>query len=138
MTILKWFLVLVAVLYIGSVAVLFFRQRSMLFPIPPVGRATPEAAGFSEAEEHFLTTADGEKVIVWHVAAKPGRPVVLFFHGNGDFLAGRVGRFRNLVSDGTGLVALFLSRLCRMDGIAERRGAFEGCRGGLRLHGRAL
>jgi fermentation-respiration switch protein FrsA (DUF1100 family) len=106
MTILKWLLVLVVVLYVGGIAVLFFRQRSMLFPIPPVGRTTPEAAGFSEAEEHFLTTADGEKVIVWHVAAKPGRPVVLFFHGNGDFLAGRVGRFRNLVSDGTGLVAL--------------------------------
>ena len=62
--------------------------------------------GFPEAEEHVLTTADGEKVIVWHVPAKPGRPVILFFHGNGDFLAGRVSRFRNLVSDGTGLVAL--------------------------------
>ena len=106
MTILKWLIVLLAVLYVGSIAVLFFKQRSMLFPIPPVGRTTPEAAGFSEAEEHFLTTADGEKVIVWYVAAKPGRPVVLFFHGNGDFLAGRVSRFRNLVSDGTGLVAL--------------------------------
>jgi uncharacterized protein len=106
MTILKWLIVLLAVLYVGSIAVLFFKQRSMLFPIPPVGRTTPEAAGFSEADEHFLTTADGEKVIVWHVAAKPGRPVVLFLHGNGDFLAGRVSRFRNLVSDGTGLVAL--------------------------------
>jgi fermentation-respiration switch protein FrsA (DUF1100 family) len=106
MTILKWLLVLAVVLYVGGVAVLFFKQRSMLFPIPRVGRTTPEAAGFSEAEEHFLTTADGERVIVWHVPAKPGRPVILFFHGNGDFLAGRVSRFRNLVSDGTGLVAL--------------------------------
>jgi uncharacterized protein len=106
MTILKWLVVLAGVLYVGGVAVLFFRQRSMLFPIPPVGRAAPAAAGLPEAEEHVLTTADGEKVIVWHVAAKPGRPVVLFFHGNGDFLAGRVSRFRNLVSDGTGLVAL--------------------------------
>jgi len=106
MTILKWILVLAVVLYVGGLAVLFFKQRSMLFPIPPVGRTTPGAAGFSEAEEHFLTTADGEKVIVWHVPAKPGHPVILFFHGNGDFLAGRVSRFRNLVSDGTGLVAL--------------------------------
>ena len=106
MTILKWFLVLVVVLYIGSAAVLFFKQRSMLFPIPPVGRTAPAAAGLPEAEEHVLTTADGERVIVWHVPAKPGRPVILFFHGNGDFLAGRVSRFRDLISDGTGLVAL--------------------------------
>ena len=64
------------------------------------------AAGLPEAEEHVLTTADGEKVIVWHVPAKPGRPVVLFFHGNGDFLAGLVGRFKAITADGTGLVAL--------------------------------
>jgi uncharacterized protein len=106
MTILKWLLILVGVLYVGGVAVVFFMQRSMLFPIPPVGRTAPAAAGLPEAEEQVLTTDDGEKVIVWHVPAKPGRPVILFFHGNGDFLAGRVSRFRNLVSDGTGLVAL--------------------------------
>jgi fermentation-respiration switch protein FrsA (DUF1100 family) len=53
-----------------------------------------------------LPTADGEKVIVWHVPAKPGHPVVLYFHGNGDFLAGFFGRFHDLISDGTGIVAL--------------------------------
>jgi fermentation-respiration switch protein FrsA (DUF1100 family) len=31
---------------------------------------------------------------------------VLFFHGNGDFLAGRVTRFKGITADGTGLVAL--------------------------------
>jgi uncharacterized protein len=30
----------------------------------------------------------------------------LFFHGNGDFLAGRVSRFRGITAGGTGLVAL--------------------------------
>src|SRR6201996_8485377 len=106
MTVLKWLAVVVAIVYCGGVAALYVRQRAMLFPVPPVGRTAPAAAGLPEAEEHVLTTADGEKVIVWHVAAKPGRPVILFFHGNGDFLAGRVSRFRNLISDGTGLVAL--------------------------------
>jgi fermentation-respiration switch protein FrsA (DUF1100 family) len=106
MTVLKWLLIVVSVGYIGGLAVLFFKQRSMLFPIPPVGRSAPEAAGFPEAEEHVLTTADGEKVIVWHVPAKPGHPVVLYFHGNGDFLAGFFGRFHDLISDGTGIVAL--------------------------------
>jgi len=106
MIVLKWLLIVVAVGYLGGLAVLYYKQRSMLFPIPPVGRTAPEAAGFPEAEEHVLTTADGEKVIVWHVPAKPGHPVVLYFHGNGDFLAGFFGRFRDLISDGTGIVAL--------------------------------
>jgi fermentation-respiration switch protein FrsA (DUF1100 family) len=125
MTILKWILVIAVVLYVGGLAVLFFKQRSMLFPIPPVGRTTPGAAGFSEAEEHFLTTADGEKVIVWHVPAKPGHPVILFFHGNGDFLAGRVSRFRNLVSDGTGLVALSFRGYARSTGSPSEEGLLE-------------
>jgi hypothetical protein len=106
MTVLKWLVIVVAVVYGCGVASLYFKQRSMLFPIPPVGRTAPDVAGLPQAEEHVLTTADGEKVIVWHVPAKPNRPVVLFFPGNGDFLAGRVSRFRGITSDGTGLVAL--------------------------------
>ena len=38
--------------------------------------------------------------------AKPGHPVVLYFHGNGDYLAGFFGRFRELIADGTGIVAV--------------------------------
>ena len=106
MAVLKWLLIVVVVGYLGGVAVLFFKQRAMLFPIPPVGRTAPAAAGLPESEEHVLTTDDGERVIVWHVPAKPGHKVVLFFPGNGDFLAGRVSRFKGITSDGTGLVAL--------------------------------
>jgi fermentation-respiration switch protein FrsA (DUF1100 family) len=105
-TVLKWLIVVAAVGYLGFLAALFLKQRSFIFPIPPTGRTAPAAAGFPEAEEHILTTADDEKVIVWHVPAKPGHAVVLYFHGNGDYLAGLVHRFRNITSDGTGLVAL--------------------------------
>ena len=106
MTVLKWLVGLVAVGYLGGLVVLFFAQRSFIFPIPPTGRTSPAAAGFAEAEEHVLTTADGERVIVWHMPAKPGHPVVLYFHGNGDYLAGFFGRFREIIADGTGIVAL--------------------------------
>jgi uncharacterized protein len=106
MIVLKWMFVAAVAVYLGGLAVLYFRQRGMLFPIPPVGRTAPAAAGFPQAEEHVLTTEDGEKVIIWHVPAKLGRPVILFFHGNGDFLAGRVSRFRGITADGTGLIAL--------------------------------
>jgi uncharacterized protein len=106
MTFLKWLLIVISIGYVGGLAALFLLQRSFLFPIPQVARTAPAAAGFPEAEEHLLSTADGEKVIVWHVPARPGHPVVVYFHGNGDFLAGFFGRFRNLIADGTGIVAL--------------------------------
>jgi fermentation-respiration switch protein FrsA (DUF1100 family) len=106
MTVLKWLLIVVSIGYAGGLVALFFAQRSFLFPVPTVAHTSPQQAGFPEAEEHVLDTADGEKVIVWHVPAKPGHPVVLYFHGNGDFLAGFFGRFHDLIADGTGIVAV--------------------------------
>lgn len=106
MTFLKWIAIILAAGYFAGLLLLFVKQRAILFPVPTADRTAPAAAGFPEAEEHVLTTSDGEKVIVWHVPAKPGRAVVLFFHGNGDFLAGLVGRFKAITADGTGLVAL--------------------------------
>jgi pimeloyl-ACP methyl ester carboxylesterase len=123
--VLKWLAMVVAIGYLGGLGVLYFKQRSMLFPIPPVARTAPAAAGFPEAGEHVLTTADREKVIVWHVPAKPGRDVILFFPGNGDFLAGRVSRFKGMVSDGTGLVALSYRGYAGSSGEPSERGLLQ-------------
>ena len=59
-----------------------------------------------QAEEVTLDTADGERVIAWHVPPRDDRPVVLYFHGNGGSLRMRAARFRALTGDGTGLLAL--------------------------------
>src|SRR6195256_3049098 len=125
MTILKWLVILAIVGYLGGLAVLFFKQREFIFPIPQTLRTAPEAAGFPEAEEHVLTTADGEKVIIWHVPAQPGHAVVIYFPGNGDFLAGSVGRFRAIASDGTGLVALSYRGYAGSSGQPSERGLLQ-------------
>jgi fermentation-respiration switch protein FrsA (DUF1100 family) len=125
MTALKWLLIVVSVGYLCGLVVLFFAQRSFLFPVPTTARTAPQAAGFPDAEEHVLTTADGEKVIVWHVPARPGRPVVLYFHGNGDFLAGFFGRFRDIIADGTGIVALSYRGYAGSSGQPSERGLLQ-------------
>jgi fermentation-respiration switch protein FrsA (DUF1100 family) len=53
-----------------------------------------------------LDTADGEKIIVWHVPPHGDQPVVIYFHGNGGALADRVPRFAKIADAGVGLVAL--------------------------------
>jgi len=106
MTVLKWLAIVLALGYVGVVAAMYLAQRSFLYPIPTAVRTTPKAAGFAQAEENVLTTADGERVIVWHVAPQPGHHVVIYFPGNGDTLAGSAGRFEEITSDGTGLIAL--------------------------------
>ena len=69
MTVLKWLAALALFVYFGGLALLYFAQRSILFPIPETRRTSPKAAGFPQAEEHLLQTTDGEKLVAWHVAA---------------------------------------------------------------------
>ncbi len=102
----QWIAALAVTGYVAAVVVLYVFQRALLYPAPQTTRADPAGAGFPEAQENILETSDGEKVIVWHVPPKDGKPVVLFFHGNGEVLAWRVPRFRAIIADGTGLVAL--------------------------------
>ena len=104
MTILKWFLGVI-VLCGGFVAVMYVAQRSLQY-FPEKARLPPVAANFSEAEEIVLDTPDGEKIVVWHVPPREGRPVVLYMHGNGGSLFHRAERFRAIIAEGNGLVGL--------------------------------
>ena len=98
-------LIAVIVLYGGFVALVYAGQRSLQY-FPERRRTAPGTIGLPEAEEVVLDTADCERVIVWHVPPREGRPVFLYFHGNGGSLRWRNERFRALVTDGSGLVAL--------------------------------
>jgi fermentation-respiration switch protein FrsA (DUF1100 family) len=104
MTLVK-FAVGVAVAFGGLVALMYAAQRSLMY-FPERLRTSPAAAGLPEAKELVLETADGEKVIVWHLPPRGDKPVVLYFHGNGGALRYRVDRFRALTADGMGLLAL--------------------------------
>lgn len=92
--------------YAAAIGALYFFQRPLLYPAPQTTRTDPASVGFAKAQEIVLDTKDGERLIIWHVPPKEGKPVVLFFHGNGEVLAWRVPRFRAITADGTGLVAL--------------------------------
>jgi len=105
MAALKWLLLIVLALYGGLLALMYVFQRSLLY-FPDPKRTAPAAAGLPQAEEVWLTTVDGEKLVAWHVAPRGDKPVVLYFHGNAGALDLRAGRFAALVANGTGLLAL--------------------------------
>ena len=105
MALLKWTLIVLLAGYVGAVALLYFVQRALMY-FPDTARTPPAAAGLPQAQEILLDTADGERVIVWHLPPRGGRPVVLYLHGNGGALSHRSERFRALTADGTGLVAV--------------------------------
>lgn len=95
------------VLYLASLALLYVKQRELLYPRDPA-RANIAAANLPGVEEVPLTTADGERLIAWVVPPRAGKPILLFFHGNaGNFARpNRQARFRALTEDGTGLFAV--------------------------------
>ena len=104
-TVLKW-LGIALVGYAAGVALLYVVQRDLMYFPRRTAHTAPAAVGLPAAEEVVLATADGERIIAWHIPPQGDRPVVLFFHGAGDVLARRAGRFHTLTADGTGLVAL--------------------------------
>lgn len=97
---------LIALVAFGGIAALMYLAQRKLMYFPDTTRIPPAAVGLPEAEEVLLETADGEKVIAWHVAPRGEKPVILYFQGNGGGLDLRVARFRQIIADGTGLIAL--------------------------------
>jgi fermentation-respiration switch protein FrsA (DUF1100 family) len=105
MSVLRW-LLLAAVAGYGCILVLMYAaQRSIMYR-PETMRTAPADAGFPQAEEITLTSADGTRLLAWFVKPQDGHPVVLYFQGNGGAPRHRVPRFKPLVADGTGLLAL--------------------------------
>ena len=105
MSTLKWIAVFALTGYLGLGALMYVAQRWLMY-LPETVRTTPAAAGLPQAEEVTLNTADGEKVIAWHVPPQGDKPVILYFHGNGGALEHRVPRFQKVVAAGAGLIAL--------------------------------
>ncbi len=105
MALVKWLLIAAVLAYGGLLALMYVFQRSLQY-FPDVTRTPPAQAGLSQAEEVTLRSADGERLVAWHVAPQGNKPVILYLHGNGGALNLRVHRFAWLVADGYGLVAL--------------------------------
>lgn len=103
--ILKWTAVIAVCLYIGTAAVLYVTQRSLMY-FPETIHTTPAQAGLPEAQEVPLKASDGVSITAWYVKPQDDKPVIVYFHGNSGALRDRVGRFKKLVGAGIGLVAL--------------------------------
>lgn len=82
-------------------AFVYVTQRAMIFR-PDVERVPPERAGLSGVRETILATPDGEQLITWWSKPPSGRPVILYFHGNGGNLSNRAGRLALFQQSGYG------------------------------------
>jgi hypothetical protein len=127
MALLKSLLFVSVAAYLGLLAVMYLSQRALMY-FPERQRTAPADAGFAQATEIILDTADGEKLIAWHVPPRDQSPVILYFHGNGGALRNRVDRFRALTGDGTGLLALSYRGYAGSSGTPTEAGLIEDAR----------
>lgn len=95
-------MVVAGAMYAGGLTWLYQKQRTFLYPAP-IGPASIAAPAPGSHEVH-LVTADGLHLRAIHRPARSGRPTILFFHGNGDSLAGSQQATRQFAAHGYGLL----------------------------------
>ncbi|MBX9925284.1 MAG: alpha/beta hydrolase [Hyphomicrobiaceae bacterium] len=78
-------------------------QRKLIYR-PDQRFVTPEGRGAAGVETWTLDTPDGETIVAWYVAAEPGQPTVLYFHGNRGWIELRDERLAELKSRGIGVL----------------------------------
>jgi uncharacterized protein len=106
MTALKITLWIIVLAYLLICAVMFIVQRQLQY-FPTHRNPAPETLGLTGVSAPNITTPDGETLVAWHSPAPPGRPTILFFHGNAGEVADRADRFAFWQAQGHGV--LFLS-----------------------------
>ncbi len=87
---------IILLVYLGLMALIYFRQSSLVF-LPEMDRdyrASPATVGLQFTPLKLATT-DGETLDGWFVPAKPeARGLVIFFHGNAGNIAHRLDYLR--------------------------------------------
>jgi hypothetical protein len=97
----KLALILAAVYGLIAVAA-FVAQRKLMY-FPDRARVAPSSFALTGVEERVIKTPDGEAIVAWYGPAAPGRPTLLYFHGNAGNLANRSERVRKYLARGIGV-----------------------------------
>ncbi|MGE3871448.1 MAG: alpha/beta hydrolase [Parvibaculaceae bacterium] len=105
-SLLRSFLIVVAVAYVGIAAFMYATQRSHQY-FPGRQGLAANAAGLQGVEDVRLASGDGETLQAWYSPARAAKATILYLHGNGGEIADRPERFAAYQREGFGV--LFLS-----------------------------
>lgn len=95
---------ILAISWVAIFAIVYFSQRQLMYL--PTGGGTPlpyrQLVGVEVGQ---LKAPDGVDLTIWSAPAKPGKPTVVYFHGNGGSLNHCADHFRRFMSEGWGFHA---------------------------------
>jgi uncharacterized protein len=98
-----WLVGVPLIAYLMVLAYLYVFQRQLLY-FPDRSRPHLGAVAQLGAREVLLTTADGLSLLSWYLPPREGRPVILYFHGNGGSIGGRADRMQRFGHEGYGVL----------------------------------
>lgn len=98
-----WIAFVLGGLYLGVAGLLYAYQRDFLY-FPDAQRPVATPANVPTFKEVELVTADGLRLLAWYVPPPEGRPVLLYFHGNGGHLGYRWYRLSRFAAAGYGVL----------------------------------
>ncbi len=100
-----WLVGIPLIAYLAVLSSLYLLQRQLLY-FPDRSRPQLERLAQLGVREIRLTTADGLSLLSWYLPPREGRPVILYFHGNGGHIGYRADRVRRFAREGYGVLML--------------------------------
>lgn len=91
-----------AILYATLVLGAWLLQRQLMYH-PDTVRVDPGVFGLTDIEEIVLKTPDQNEVLAWWGQPNPGKPTLLYFHGNAGSLVTRGERLKAYHDAGYGI-----------------------------------
>lgn len=115
-------LAVLSLLYLGPVGCLYVKQRDILYHIEPEPPGPLDAR--LPLQDIRIKTPDGETLQAYYEPPQPGRPVILFLHGQGSTLAMGKYRYIRMHKMGVGYLALAYRGYSHSTGKPTEKGLF--------------
>lgn len=123
----RYFLLGIVTLYLLAATGMFLMQRSLLYK-PVLSPINPPLA-YDVAAEAITLQGKAGKLSAWYAPPPLARaPVILYFQGNSGNFSGRVNKFRALLKEGFGLLALSYRGFNGSEGEPTESGLYEDAR----------
>lgn len=119
-------LAVAAGLYALMLLYLYSFQGQLIFH-PGKDIHPPQAYGLEGFDERFIE-AGGERLQLWYRPARPGLPLVVYFHGNASHLGNRAPKLAALAAKGFGVLGLSYRGYGKSTGEPSEQGLFADAR----------
>lgn len=100
------FVLLAACVIYAVFAVAMYHSQHLLVYRIDGRRIPPGRIGLGDVDELNFAVPGGETLVAWHSKAAPGKPTILYFHGQAGNLARRSERVRRYRAAGVGFLIL--------------------------------